>query len=122
MMPALGWGRRPNWRRSRPARTVWIRFQPHSAATSSSSGTPSARGPFLRQEAPRTAGAQLVEDGVEDRAQRVQVWAPRVCLRRQEWVDEGPLGIGQIARKELGRHASAYSMSLPARFQFSDGL
>jgi transposase len=65
-----------------------------------------------------TAGAQLGENGVEERAEGVAPRASRRRVGQQQGLEERPLGICQIARVARGRgvHTSAYRLSPPARF------
>src|SRR5262245_43410828 len=74
------------------------------------------RWPFLWQEAPRSAGAQLIEDGSEDEAQRVQTRTADRRLRAQERFAQRPFALREVAGRELRRgiHPPAYPTPLPA--------
>src|SRR5262249_26007869 len=75
--------------------------------------------PFLRQEAPGSASPQLVEKGVENRAQPMHTGTAGGRVRRQQRLDEGPFGVGQIGSVQRGErvHAPPSPKPSPARFE-----
>jgi len=76
------------------------------------------RRPFLREEAPGPTGTKLVEDGIENGAQRMQARAANGRLGWQERREERPLCIGQVGGVEdaLGVRAAGYPTPPPARY------
>ena len=73
------------------------------------------RRPLLGQEAPSAAGAQLIEDRVEERAQRVET-GPTTAMLGHERLEQRPFRVREIRSIEalVRVQLPAYPLLLPA--------
>src|SRR5262249_23630787 len=70
------------------------------------------RGEVMGQGPPGAAVSVAIEDGVDDRTETRLAGSPEVPIRREQGPQEGPSGIGQVARIGCGVHPLSTSESV----------